>query len=255
MIVDNDRKDVHAIERALQAQAVGRKPSVTFDEVWRRHNNSEAAASGRPAGRFKTAVWSLSAAALLIAAMLGCTPSVRAALDEWITVKLLTSKHAQASIVHHWKVQRKWDEVRSYDTLAEAAKSVGVPFPVPAQLLAYEKDALSRQYNVTTDQGQIAGYHFSIRTRERMLDVTAKYEEPAVPSFTAESKAQATVKETSVEGHPAKLFRVQEFPGYTLYWEQDGWKFVISGYASGVGSVQPAPFTEEELMRIAASIR
>lgn len=243
-----------AIEYTLKARLKGRKPSVSFEDVWDRYNGRE---SGRDrSARSKTVrVWYAFAAALLLLISIGFTPSVRAALSEFIEVKIIKNNRDRASIVHHWEVLRKWDEARSYLTLEEAAKSVGTSFPVPAKLAEYDKEALNKEYRVTTDHGQIAGYFFSIRTNERMLDVTAKYQEPAAPSFTAESRAQAIVKDAVVNGQPAKLFAVKEFPGYTLYFEKDGWQFVITGYAEGVGSIQPAPFTEEEILRIAESIR
>ncbi|CAG7631775.1 hypothetical protein ACFQI7_17495 [Paenibacillus allorhizosphaerae] len=254
MIEDNHRAHTCAIEQTLNAQAAERKPTVSFDDVWDRYTGKTEAGL-RTLSRIKVRTLCIAAAILLLAAPIGFTPSVRAALNEFIVVKLIKNNRDHASIFHHWDVQRKWDEAQSYATLEDAAKSTGTPFPVPGKLVEYEKSALNKQYNVTTDHGQIAGYYFSIRTHERMLDVTAKYEEPAVPSFSAESRAQAMVKETTVEGQPAKLFAVQEFPGYTLYFERDGWKFVISGYASGVGNVQPTPFTEEEIRQIAESIR
>ncbi|GIO99549.1 hypothetical protein J14TS5_46350 [Paenibacillus lautus] len=224
--------------------------SVTFDRVWQLHSSRS-----KRFIRSKRKAWIPAGIAAIMILSLLLNPSVKASIKNLIETKIIKDS-SEAVIVQGWVSSRKWDTATHYATLQDAEKAVGTKLPFPQKYLDSEAGAINRDFWVTTEEGSIVGYYYSLRTKDRMLSVTGNYLSETDPPFYVES-TEAVVSETvDINGIPALLFSVKEFDGYKIYIENGGWKMVIDVSATGQESDNrnTREFTEEEAISIARSI-
>lgn len=224
------------------------KPSVSFDHVWQIHSTRS-----KRLIRSKRKAWIPTGIAVIILFSIILNPSVKASISNFIETKIIKNS-SEAIVVQGWVSSRKWDTVTHYATLQDAEKAVGTKIPFPEKLLDSEAGAINRELGVTTGEGNIVGYNYSLRTKDRMLSVTANFRSETDPPFYVESTERVISKTVDINGIPSLLFSVKEFDGYKIYMENKDWKMVIDGIASGIGQEAP-PFTEEEAITIARSIK
>jgi hypothetical protein len=233
--------------KALNEIVDSAQSSVTFDRVWQLHSTPS-----KKQIRSKRKAWiPVGIAAIIMFLMLN--PSVKASISNFIETNIIKDS-AETVIVQGWVSSRKWDTVTLYATLQDAEKAVGTKLPFPQKLLDSEVGAINRELSLTTEEGNIVGYFYSLRTKERMLSVTANYKSETDPPFYVESTEDVVSKTVDINGIPTLLFTVKEFDGYYIYIKNGDWKMVIDGGASGVGQ-EATPFTKEEAINITRSIK
>ncbi|WP_409343358.1 hypothetical protein [Paenibacillus sp. MBLB4367] len=236
--------------KALKDSVNSVQSSVTFDRVWQLHPTR----SKRPIRSTRKA-WMAGIAAMIMFSLM-LSPAVRASISNLIDTKIIKNS-SQAMVYEGWVSSRKWDTSTTYATLQDAEKALGTKLPFPQQFLSSEAGAINREMSVTTEKGNIVGYYYSLRTKERMLSVTANYKSETDPRFNVESTEAVVNKTVDINGIPTHLIAVKEFDGYWIYMENGDWKIVIQGIAQGTDDGKlPAPhFTEDEAMNIARSVK
>jgi hypothetical protein len=236
--------------KTLKKSVNSAQTSITFDQVWRLHS-----AQSKNLIRSAHKAWIPAGIAAMIMFSLMLSPVVRASISNFMETRIIKNS-AEAIVYQGWVSSRKWDTSTAYVSLQDAENAVGTKLPFPQQFLSSEAGAINREMSVTKEKGNIVGYYYSLRTKERMFSVTANYKSETDPPFYVESTEDVVDKELDINGVPTHLIAVKEFDGYWIYMNNGDWKIVIQGISQGTDGTHSAPsFTEDEAIGIARSIQ
>jgi hypothetical protein len=144
-----------------------------------------------------------------------------------------------------------------YGSLEEIENTYNIHVPFPEQLLTEEENAETTEYSVGVDkEGNFRSYHYILQTKERNYDVFATNAKEVKPKFLAETKGGTAInKKFSINGSSAKLLGANEMDGYYIYIEKGNWKVIISCFSRAGNKEGVFDVTEEEIIKIAESIK
>lgn len=234
------------IKHTFQRNLDNYYPSSSFHKIW---NTAHLKGEKRS---FKKPLFSLAMVAVL-AITLFLTPSVKAVFEglfEFTNV----GKNEEVGIGWSWTTAG--DESKVYKSLSEVEKVHDMDIPFPQKLIAAEKGAELSEYSVSTENGQLQSYLYTLRTEERMYHVSASNVIKEKPIFFADTKKDTAIdKEIFINGVPARLLGIYDMNGYHIYIEKGDWKMIISGFADASdGKSKITAISEEEMIEIAKTI-
>lgn len=113
-----------------------------------------------------------------------------------------------------------WCESEFYSSLTEIERNYEIDIPFPQKLIATEKGG-KQKYTVETEKGQLLGYQYTLRTKERSYDVSAFNRVKEKPQFTADTNEKTVIdKEIFINGVSARLLGIHDMNGYHIYIEK-----------------------------------
>lgn len=167
-----------------------------------------------------------------------------------------SANNEEISFGYHFDNLEIYDD-SVYDSLKEIENVFNIDIPFPQQLLLKEENKESVEYRVVTDEyGGFSSYEYHLATPERSYDVVATNKVDAEAKFfAATSDGTGTEKDIVVNGVSAKLLGVNEIDGYTIYIENESWKMIISSFDRASNIKGTSDVKEEEIIKIAESIK
>lgn len=216
---------------------------ITFEKVWETYKVRNKAKKTRMA---------TAASVLVLSMVIGLTPAAQAAIQSWFDVTFI--KNAKDASYGYTLPNSVGDAMISSSTKSEAEKLAGMKLAFPNDFLKMEDGALSKEYTVAKKQGEFIGYSYSLRTKDRMIQVNASFKQHTMPQMWAETTKDAMVIERDIDQSKLHILSISEFDGAAAYYEKEDWVIVISAIASGVNEHEAAPFSEEEMVNYFKSI-
>ena len=165
-------------------------------------------------------------------------------------------KNEELSFGYHMDNLDIYEEY-TYGSIKEIENKYNLNVPFPEQLLFKEKFKETVEYKVLTDEnGGFSSYEYHLATPERSYDVVATNKVEAEVSFSAAtSDGTGIEKDILVNGVSAKLLGINEMDGYTIYIENENWKIIVSSFDRASNLEGTSDVKEEEIIKIAESIK
>jgi hypothetical protein len=184
------------------------------------------------------------------------SPSVQAFIEDLFRFNQVDER-TQTDIGWTWG-GTAGDDSTDYSSVDDIESHFSLNVPFPEKLLVAEEDAKSKEYTVNTEDGKFVSYNYFHVTEDGiMIRVFATNVSDEKPEFFADTtKETAIEKEVSINGEPGTLIGIYDMNGYHIYFEQEDWKFINSGFADSPIEKSGVPeITEKEILEIAESVK
>ncbi|MEA3319507.1 MAG: hypothetical protein U9Q88_05725 [Bacillota bacterium] len=144
-----------------------------------------------------------------------------------------------------------------YDSLNDIENKFNINTPFPDQLFLEEENNETVEYRASTDDnGKFTSFNYDLSTPERSYNVLATNNVDAEAKFSAETTDGTGIeKDIIINGVSAKMLGIKEMDGLTIYIENADWKVIISCFDRASNLEGLSDVKEEEIIKIAESIK